>query len=70
MKVEEIVEEASKLSQEEQRSIVSELLRGLDPPVYEVSDEEVHNRVREGEEDPSVLISSDELEAGLKRRGS
>lgn len=70
MKVEEIVEEASKLSEEDRASVASEILRGLEPPVYEVSDEEVERRVKEGEEDPSVLITSDELEAGLKRRGS
>ena len=64
------MEEASKLSEEERGSIASELLRGLEPPVYEVSDEEVNDRVREGEEDPSVLITSDEFEAGLKRGGS
>ncbi len=70
MKVEEIVAEASKLSEEDRASLASELLRGFDPPVYEVSDEEVELRVKEGEEDPSVLITSEEFEAGLKRRGN
>ena len=51
-------------------SLASRLLHGLETPIYEVSDEEVFGRMREAEEDPSVLITFHELVAGLKHRGS
>lgn len=70
MTVEEIAEEASKLSEQDRATLASEILRGLEPPLYEVSDEEVKNRVKEGEENSSILITGDELEAGLQRRGN
>lgn len=70
MKLEEIAVEASKLSEEERASLASQLLHGLETPVYEVSDDEVARRVREGAADPSVLITFDELVAGLRGRGS
>jgi len=70
MKLEEIVAEASKLSEEERASLASQLLHGLESPVYEVSDDEVSRRRKESEDDPSVLITFDQLVAGLKRRGS
>ena len=70
MKLEEIVAEASKLSEEERASLASQLLHGLESPVYEVSDDEVFRRRKESEDDPSVLITFDQLVAGLKRRGS
>jgi len=70
MKLEEIVAEASKLSEEERASLASQLLHGLETPVYSVSDEEVRRRVREADRDPSVLITFDELVAGLRRHGS
>jgi hypothetical protein len=57
MKLEEIVVEASKLSEEERASLASQLLHGLETPMYEVSDEEVVRRVREANVDPSVLIT-------------
>ncbi len=65
-----ILAEAAKLSEEERASIASRLLHGLETPVYSVSDEEVKRRQEEAEEDPSVLITFDELVAGLKNRGS
>lgn len=70
MKLEEIVAEASKLSEEERASLASRLLHSLETPVYAVSDEEVQRRMREAEVDPRVLITFDELVAGLRRRGS
>jgi hypothetical protein len=70
MKLEEIAAEASKLSEEERASLASRLLHGLETPVYWVSDEEVGRRRQEAEEDPNVLITFDELVAGLRQRGS
>jgi hypothetical protein len=67
MKLEEIVREAAKLPEEERASLASRLLHGLESPVYEVPDEEVIRRMREAEEDPSVMISFDELISGLRR---
>lgn len=68
MKLEEIAEEASKLPEEERASLASRLLHGLETPVYAVPDEEVSRRMREADEDPSVLISFDELVSGLRLR--
>lgn len=70
MKLEGIVAEASKLSEEERASLASQLLHGLETPVYSVSDEEVGRRMREADADPKVLITFDELVAGLRHRGS
>ena len=70
MKLEEIVAEASKLPEEERASLASQLLHGLETPVYYVSDEEVSGRMREAGGDPGVLITFDELVAGLHRRGA
>lgn len=70
MKFEDIAAEASKLSEEERASLASRLLHGLETPIYEVSDAEVARRVREANTDPSVLITFDELVAGLRHRGS
>ncbi len=67
MKLEEIVAEASKLPEEERASLASQLLHGLETPVYSVLDEEVNRRRHEAEADPSVLITFDELVAGLRR---
>ena len=69
MKLEEIAAEASKLPEEERASLASQLLHGLETPVYCVSDTEVRNRIREAEHDPSALITFDELVAGLRTRG-
>lgn len=70
MKLEDIAKEASKLSEEERASLASRLLRGLESPVYEVTDEEVASRMKEAAEDPSVWLTFDQLVAGLKRRAS
>lgn len=68
MKLEEIATEASKLSEEERASLASQLLHGLESPVYEVSDPEVLDRMHEAEADPGVWITFDQLVSGLKRR--
>lgn len=70
MKLNEIVEEASKLPEEERASIASQLLHGLESPVYDVSDEEVESRIIEADENPDVLITFDELVSGLRSRGN
>jgi hypothetical protein len=70
MKLEDIAAEASKLPEEERASLASQLLHGLETPVYTVSDEEVGRRVREAEADPGVLLTFDQLVAGLRHRGS
>ena len=70
MKLEELVAEASRLSEEERASLASQLLHGLETPVYCVPDEEVRRRMREADGDPSVLITFDRLVAGLRHRGS
>ncbi len=70
MKLEEIVAEATKLSEEERASLASQLLHSLETPVYWVSDAEVNRRMREAEADPGMLVTFDELVAGLRHRGS
>jgi len=70
MKLEEIAAEASKLSEEERASLASQLLHGLETPVYWVSDDEVRRRMEEAERNPSMLITFDELVAGFRSRGS
>lgn len=70
MQLEEIVTEASKLSEEQRASLASQLLHSLESPHHWVSDEEVAERVCEAEKDPSVMISFDEFVSGIKRSGS
>ncbi len=70
MKLEEIVTEASKLSEEERASLASRLLHGLETPVYEVPEPELLERMREAESDPGVWLTFDQLVSGLKRRVS
>lgn len=70
MQVEEIVREASKLPEEQRASIASLLLHGLEKPHHWVSDDEVAERIREAEEDPSLMISLDEFVSGIKRSGN
>jgi len=69
MKLDEIAAEAAKLTEEERASLASQLLHGLESPVYDVADDEVFARRQEAERDPSVLITLDQLVAGLGRRG-
>lgn len=58
-----------KLPNKERAELACRLLRGLDVPEYDVPDEEVMDRMREADEDPSVMISFDELVEGLLDRG-
>jgi len=67
MKLEEIAAEASKLSEEERASLASCLLHGLESPVYEVSDQEVSERMKEAEDDPSTWLTFNQLVSGLNR---
>ena len=64
----EIVKEASKLPEEEIAALASQLLHGLESPVYDVSDEEVKSRIIEADENPDLLITFDELISGLRSR--
>ena len=70
VKLEILEQEASKLPEAERATLASNLIRGLVTSVGDVSDEEVARRVKEGEDDPSVLISYEELVRGLKYRGA
>lgn len=70
MKLEDIVKEASKLPEEDRASLASQLLHGLETPVYDVHDEEVRARMDEADSDPSVLITFDQLVSSLKNRGN
>lgn len=70
MHVEDIVKEASKLPEEARAAIASRLIHSLEAAHHWVSDEEVLDRIREAEENPSVLISFDEFVSGIKRSGS
>lgn len=70
MKLEEIVMEASKLSEEERASLASQLLHGLKTPLYSVPDEEIKKRMGEADADPGVMITFHELVAGLRHRGT
>ncbi len=70
MKLREIAEEAAKLTEEERASLASQLLRGLEAPVHQVSDEEVLRRMEEAENDPAVLLTYEQLLDGLVKRGA
>ena len=70
MKLDEIAEEASKLPEEERAALASRLIHGLETPVYDVSDEEVFQRMKEAEQDPSMMISFEELVSGVRKRGA
>jgi len=61
----ELTKEATSLPHEERASLVSVLLSTLEPPSYEVTDEEVERRRLEAESDSSVMISFEELKANL-----
>jgi hypothetical protein len=70
MKLDELADEAAKLPEEERAALASLLIHGLETPVYDVSDQEVFQRIREAEEDPAVMITFDELVSGLRKRGT
>lgn len=66
MTLEEIAEEALKLPTKERADLAAWLLRSLDVPEHQVSDEEVRRRAREADDDPSVMITYDEWVAGRR----
>ncbi|RYD46406.1 MAG: hypothetical protein EOP85_07480 [Verrucomicrobiaceae bacterium] len=68
MKLEQIATEAEKLPEEERAALASRLLHGLESPVYEVTDEDIRERMREAGNDPAVWITFDQLVSGLNRR--
>lgn len=68
MKLEELSAEAAKLSEDERASLAARLLHGLETPHHSVSDEEVMNRMKEAESDEEVMITFDQLVAGLRFR--
>lgn len=70
MKLEELAAEAALLDEASRASLASQLLRSLTPPLESVSDEEVFRRMREAEDDPSVILSQEEFFAGIDRRGN
>ena len=70
MKLDEIAEEASKLPEEERAALASRLIHGLETPVYDVSDDEVFQRMKEAEQDPSLMISFAELLSGVRKCGA
>ncbi len=68
MKLEELMAEAAKLSEDDRASLAARLLPGLEKPHHGVSDEEVMNRVREGDANDEVMITFDQLVSGLRFR--
>jgi hypothetical protein len=68
MKFEEIAMEAEKLTEEDRASLAARLLHGLEKPHHHVTDEEVARRMREADDDPGVMISFEQLIAGVKTR--
>lgn len=66
MSVEEIRAQAKHLSRKEQGDLVSALIEDLGRPDYDVSDEEVLERVRQIESGEVQDISHEELVSGLK----
>ena len=68
--MDDIAIEAAKLSEEDRSSLASRLLHGLEARFYQVSDDEVKKRMQEADADPSVLITFQELVAGLRQRGA
>lgn len=68
MNLEEIVSEASMMDEESRASLAARMLRSLPCP-GDVDDEEVSRRMREAENDPSILISHEEFLSGIDRCG-
>jgi hypothetical protein len=68
MNLEEISAQAAKLTEDERASLAARLLHGLERPHYTVADEEVLNRVREGDGNPEVMVTFEQLVSGLTCR--
>ena len=67
MNVQQLCEEAHKLSASEQGELIALLLQQLGKPRYDVSDEEVSARVEETRSGSVDDISQNDLISGLKR---
>lgn len=67
MSFDDLVAEADQLDEKARAELASHLLRSLGPETESVSDEEVARRLEEAEADPSVMISHEELVAGIER---
>jgi hypothetical protein len=66
MSIEEICAEAKRFTREERETLLTALIDDLGRSEYDVSDEEVAQRVKETEEGIVECISHDELVSGLK----
>ena len=67
MNVQQICEEAHKLSVSEQGELITLLLKQIGKPGYDVSDEDISTRVEETRSGAVEDISQDDLRSGLKR---
>ncbi|MDA1005402.1 MAG: hypothetical protein O3A87_02830 [Verrucomicrobia bacterium] len=67
MGVEELKREAELLSEKDRGDLIAELLATFRPDAYDVSDEEVSQRVAETDSGEVKDISFDELKAGIHR---
>lgn len=65
MSVEDLCAEAKRLSPEELGDLISRLLSEMGSPDYDVSDEEVRNRIRETREGEVEDVSWDEIRSRL-----
>tara|TARA_R110002096_G_scaffold288403_5_gene482150 strand:- start:1686 stop:1901 length:216 start_codon:yes stop_codon:yes gene_type:complete len=70
MNLEELAAEAAQLDEVSRASLASTLLQSLSPPTRYISDEEVHLRVREADEDPTVMLTHEEFISGIETRGN
>ena len=68
MKLEEIAMEAERLTEEDRASLAARLLHGVEKAHHHVTDEEVTRRMREADDNPDVMISFEQLVAGVKTR--
>jgi hypothetical protein len=66
MNVQQLCEEAHKLTELEKNELISRLLDDLGKPGYDVSDDEVIQRVEEMKSGEVEDISEDDLKSGLK----
>ena len=66
MSIEELKQEATRLPEAERGQLIVDLLAAPHHPDYDVSDEEVANRVEETESGEVEDISFEELKAGLR----
>lgn len=70
MKLEELAAEAALLDEESRASLASRLLRSLTPPTSEIPDSVVVQRMREADDDPSVMLNHEQFLSGIKHGGN